>query len=150
VQEEDQPARIRQPQVQRRKGRAGDRYGDLVDVRQSESVRRRQRRRPEDQPLLMVVDPGQQQQIGQIGEISMREVGAFEAKNKLGTLLDWVENGEEVLITRRGKAVARLVPAEPGFDRAKARRAADGLLDARRGVTLGGLKIKDLVNEGRP
>ena len=80
----------------------------------------------------------------------MCEIGAFEAKNKLGTLLDWVENGEEVLITRRGKAVARLVPAEPGFDRAKARRAADGLLDARRGVTLGGLKIKDLVNEGRP
>ena len=80
----------------------------------------------------------------------MREIGAFEAKNKLGTLLDWVENGEEVLITRRGKAVARLVPAEPGFDRAKARRAADGLIEARRGVTLGGLKIKDLVNEGRP
>jgi prevent-host-death family protein len=80
----------------------------------------------------------------------MREIAAFEAKNKLGTLLDWVENGEEVLITRRGKAVARLVPAEPGFDRAKARRAADGILEARRGVTLGGLKIKDLVNEGRP
>ena len=80
----------------------------------------------------------------------MREVGAFEAKNKLGTLLDWVENGEEVLITRRGKAVARLVSAEPGFDRDKARRAADGILEARRGVTLGGLKIKDLVNEGRP
>jgi len=80
----------------------------------------------------------------------MREVGAFEAKNKLGTLLDWVEGGEEVLITRRGKAVARLVPPEPGFDRAKARRAADGIIEARRGVTLGGLKIKDLVNEGRP
>ena len=80
----------------------------------------------------------------------MREIGAFEAKNKLGTLLDWVENGEEVLITRRGKAVARLVPAEPGFDRAKARRAADGIIEARRGVTLGDLKIKDLINEGRP
>lgn len=79
----------------------------------------------------------------------MYEVGAFEAKNKLGTLLDWVEAGEEVLITRRGKAVARLVPAEPGFDRAKARRAADGLLEARRGITLGGLKIKDLVGQGR-
>ena len=79
----------------------------------------------------------------------MREIGAFEAKNKLGTLLDWVEHGEEVLITRRGKAVARLVPAEPGFDRAKARRAADGIIEARRGVTLGGLKIKDLVDEGR-
>lgn len=80
----------------------------------------------------------------------MREIGAFEAKSKLGTLLDWVERGEEVLITRRGKAVARLVPADAGFDRAKARRAVEGILEARRGVTLGSLKIKDLVNEGRP
>jgi prevent-host-death family protein len=80
----------------------------------------------------------------------MREVGAFEAKNKLGTLLDWVANGEEVLITRHGKAVARLVPAMPSFDRDKARQAARNLLEASRGVTLGDLKIKDLVNEGRP
>jgi prevent-host-death family protein len=81
----------------------------------------------------------------------MREVGAFEAKNKLGTLLDWVANGEEVLITRHGKAVARLVPATPTFDRAKARQAARGLLEASRGATLGDrIKIKDLVNEGRP
>lgn len=57
----------------------------------------------------------------------MREVGAFEAKNKLGTLLDWVEAGEEVLITRRGKPVARLVSAEPGFDREKAKRAVEGI-----------------------
>lgn len=81
----------------------------------------------------------------------MRQVGAFEAKNKLGTLLDWVASGEEVLITRHGKAVARLVPVTPTFDRAKARQAARGLLEASRGVTLGGrLKLKDLVNEGRP
>lgn len=40
----------------------------------------------------------------------MKEVGAFEAKSRLGRLLDWVEAGEEVTITRRGKAVARLVP----------------------------------------
>ena len=33
----------------------------------------------------------------------MREVGAFEAKNKLGQLLDLVEQGEEVIITRHGK-----------------------------------------------
>ncbi len=80
----------------------------------------------------------------------MREVGAFEAKNKLGALLDWVAAGEEVLITRHGRAVARLVPATPTFDRAKARQAARGLLEASRGVKLGGrIKIKDLVNEGR-
>jgi prevent-host-death family protein len=53
----------------------------------------------------------------------MREVGAFEAKNKLGTLLDWVENGEEVIITRHGKAVARLIPNQVAPDRAKAMAA---------------------------
>jgi prevent-host-death family protein len=80
----------------------------------------------------------------------MHEVGAFEAKNKLDALLDWVANGEEVLITRHGKAVARLVPATPSFNRDKARQAAHNLLEASRGIKLGGLKIKDLVNEGRP
>jgi prevent-host-death family protein len=81
----------------------------------------------------------------------MREVGAFEAKNKLGTLLDWVASGEEVLITRHGKAIARLVPATPTFDKAKARMAARGLLEASRGIKVGGrIKIKDLINEGRP
>ena len=79
----------------------------------------------------------------------MREIGAFEAKNKFGALLDWVENGEEVLITRHGKAVARLVPAESCFNQAKARQAARGLLEASQGITLGGIKIKDLINEGR-
>ena len=80
----------------------------------------------------------------------MREIGAFEAKNKLGTLLDWVAKGEEVLITRRGKPVARLVPAASSFDRDKARQAVANILARGKGVTLGGLKIKDLVNEGRP
>ena len=80
----------------------------------------------------------------------MREVGAFEAKNRLGTLLDWVENGEEVMITRRGRAVARLVPAAPGVDRAKAMQAAANIRARSVGVTLDGLRIKDLVNEGRP
>ena len=41
---------------------------------------------------------------------SIREVGAFQAKNTLGTLLDRVEQGEEIVITRHGKPVARLVP----------------------------------------
>jgi prevent-host-death family protein len=79
----------------------------------------------------------------------MRQVGAFEAKNTFGTLLDWVENGEEVVITRRGKAIARLVPNVPGVDRAAATRAAANIIARRAGVTLGGLKTKDLVEEGR-
>jgi prevent-host-death family protein len=81
-------------------------------------------------------------------ESVMHEVGAFEAKNKLSTLLDGVEHGEEVVITRHGKAVARLVPAAPSFDQARARQAAANIRSRRAGATLNGLKIKDLVNEG--
>ncbi len=79
----------------------------------------------------------------------MREVGAFQAKNQLGALLDEVEHGEEIVITRHGKPVARLVPMEPGFDRAKAQRAAAGLLNLSESLTLGGLPVKELTAEGR-
>jgi len=53
----------------------------------------------------------------------MLEIGAFEAKNKLGTLLDRVEHGEEILITRHGKPVARLVPTASRIDKQQARAA---------------------------
>lgn len=79
----------------------------------------------------------------------MHEIGAFEAKNRLGSLLDLVEQGEEVTITRHGKPVARLVSAKPGFDRQAAIAAAARIRAMRKGVTLGGLKIKDLIEEGR-
>jgi prevent-host-death family protein len=46
----------------------------------------------------------------------MYEVGAFEAKNTLGALLDRVQNGDEVVITRHGKRVARLTPYSGGAD----------------------------------
>jgi prevent-host-death family protein len=49
----------------------------------------------------------------------MLEIGAFEAKNKLGALLDRVENGEEIIITRHGKAVAKLVPTSGRIDKAQ-------------------------------
>jgi prevent-host-death family protein len=59
----------------------------------------------------------------------MKQVGAFEAKNRLGRLLDLVEGGEEIAITRHGKQVARLVPSEPAFDRHQARAAVQRLRD---------------------
>lgn len=80
----------------------------------------------------------------------MHEIEVLEAKNKLATLLGWVESGEEVLITRHGKPVARLVPAGSGFDRTQARKAAQGIIEASQGTALDGLKLKDLINEGRP
>jgi prevent-host-death family protein len=55
----------------------------------------------------------------------MNEFGAFDAKNKFSALLDRVENGEEIVITRHGRVVARLVPDSGGIDRAQARAAAE-------------------------
>ena len=40
----------------------------------------------------------------------MREVDASEAKAKLSSLLDEVERGETILIRRRGRPIARVVP----------------------------------------
>jgi prevent-host-death family protein len=51
-------------------------------------------------------------------------ISAAEAKDSLGGLLDRVERGEEIAINRRGKPVARLVPASHTVDRTKAREAA--------------------------
>ena len=55
----------------------------------------------------------------------MQEIGAFEAKNTLGSLLDRVEQGEEIVITRHGKPVARLVASAGHIDHARAEAAAE-------------------------
>jgi prevent-host-death family protein len=55
----------------------------------------------------------------------MQEIGAFEAKNTFGALLDRVQEGEEIAITRHGKVVAKLVPGHGGVDRELARTAGE-------------------------
>lgn len=81
----------------------------------------------------------------------MREVGAFEAKNTLGSLLDLVQGGEEVVITRHGKPVARLVKEVASADRRdRARRAGEAIRRLSEGVRLDGVSLKSLVDEGRP
>lgn len=79
----------------------------------------------------------------------MKEVAAFEAKTRFGHLLDLVETGEEIVITRRGKVVARMVPPAAEVDRARGEAAAARIRAMRKGVTLGGLAIRDLIDEGR-
>ncbi len=80
----------------------------------------------------------------------MREIGAFEAKNTLGSLLDLVQQGEEVVITRHGKPVARLVRETKRADALeRGQRAVERLTQLSKGVTLGGLSIRELIDEGR-
>ena len=67
----------------------------------------------------------------------MQEIGAFEAKNKLAALLDRVERGEELVITRHGKAVARLVPNVGGIDQSQARAAVERIRARARNLKAG-------------
>lgn len=83
----------------------------------------------------------------------MRTIGAFEARNRLGRLLDEVEHGEEVVSTRRGKEVARLVPARAGRSRAEARAALQRIRARAEHRKLGRFdwaEWKSYRDEGRP
>jgi len=77
----------------------------------------------------------------------MIEVGAFEAKTKLSSLLEKVSQGEEVLITRRGKAVARLVSAVQA-ERSQFGATVKQLLALRKKVKFGKLDWKTLRDDG--
>lgn len=78
----------------------------------------------------------------------MLKVGSFEAKTHLSSLLAKVARGEEVLITKRGKPMARLVPAGRA-DRADVAEAVRELRALDDGLRLGGLDWKELRDEGR-
>jgi prevent-host-death family protein len=86
-------------------------------------------------------------------------VGAYEAKTHLSALLDRVERGETVTITRKGRPVARLVPAvEPALaptPPAEASRLVERFRALREELRAGGVRpftpeeIVDLVRSGR-
>lgn len=82
----------------------------------------------------------------------MATVGAFEAKTKLSELLDLVERGEEVVITRRGAPVARLVPVRAADAPARIRALIDGIKATRAASGLSRTTIDEIIEwrkEGR-
>lgn len=79
----------------------------------------------------------------------MSTVGAFEAKNKLSQLLDRVQGGERITITRNGLPVAELVPLRSESTRADVRKAIGELLRFRESHPLDGVTVRELIDEGR-
>lgn len=82
----------------------------------------------------------------------MITVGSFEAKTKLAELLDKVEAGESVTITRRGKAVARLVAVKSDDEQARLKALVEEIKRTRVGRDRGarpGTTIPDLIKAGR-
>jgi prevent-host-death family protein len=78
----------------------------------------------------------------------MSHIGAFEAKTHLSELLDRVEAGEELVITRHGRPVAKLVPMSDAREQ-RAAIAVKRLRELRRGATLGGIDWRELRDTGR-
>jgi prevent-host-death family protein len=84
----------------------------------------------------------------------MKHVGMFEAKTNLSALVEEVEKGGQVIITRHGKPVARLVRAEPELTEeeiAKRGEAIEGLRKLSREINIRATpeEIKAWINEGR-
>ncbi len=83
-------------------------------------------------------------------------LGVFDARTRFSELIDRAERGEEIVVTRRGRPVARIVPASGGVRSPEAvaeilevaRRLREGM--AARGVKTTQAEIRAWRNEGRP
>ena len=77
------------------------------------------------------------------------KIGALEAKTKFSALLDRVEKGEEIVITRKGLAVAKLVRFEREPTVAERRAAIERISRLADKHTLRGISWKELRDAGR-
>lgn len=76
-------------------------------------------------------------------EQEVSEIGAYEAKTHLPRLLDAVEAGATITITRNGRAVARLTPIQD------AKAAAERILSLRADISKGKLSMRALIEQRR-
>jgi prevent-host-death family protein len=81
-------------------------------------------------------------------------ITAFEAKTRLGQLLDRVQTGEELLITRHGRPVAKLVPVRQHKSADSLQRAIAAFGEIReslekKGVRISRKEIREWISEGR-
>ena len=78
----------------------------------------------------------------------MPDVGAFEAKTHLPRLLKRVQKGERFVITKHGHPVAELIPFRKR-DPDRIRGAIDNLKSFQKTHSLGGLSVREMIEEGR-
>lgn len=80
----------------------------------------------------------------------MKSVGAFQAKTQLSQLLDEVEKGVPVTITRHGKPVAVLSPVKTGQPAKTGKEWLAEVKRLRKGINLeGAVTVRQLIDEGR-
>ncbi len=77
-------------------------------------------------------------------------IGSYDAKTRFSELIERVAGGEEFTITRHGSPVAKLIPVRKQTTIEERREAIERMIKLSERLTLGGLKVKELMNEGRP
>lgn len=78
----------------------------------------------------------------------MATVGACQARAQLAGLLERAAKGEEIVITRHGTPVAKLVPVSAD-NRERRRAAIQRLEEFSKGQTLGDRTVRELRDDGR-
>jgi prevent-host-death family protein len=81
------------------------------------------------------------------GRLEMRSVSAREANQQFSRILEAAENGETVVITKRGKPVAKLVRFEDSEVEAERRRQIDEMLAHLRKGALRGGRVVDWARD---
>ena len=74
---------------------------------------------------------------------------AFDAQAHFAELLEKVASGEEITITEDGQPVARIVPVARTHTQEERRDAIRRIQERQQRLSLGDLKIRDLIEEGR-
>lgn len=77
------------------------------------------------------------------------EIGAFEAKNRLSQLISQAEKGQHIYITRRGKRVALLAPADYCATEKKDKQLLEAFRQLRHTAKSGKESLKELIEQGR-
>lgn len=78
----------------------------------------------------------------------MKTVAIYEMKANLSHLLDQVEAGEEITVTRRGVPIARLIPDHPPV-KPDVAALIERIKSSRHKSTLDGLNLDEMIEEGR-
>ena len=78
----------------------------------------------------------------------MEKIGIYDARARLSELVERVEAGEEVVLTRRGRAVVRLVAATAS-ERKPQIAAVERIKALRKALDIRGVDIGALIREGR-
>ena len=84
----------------------------------------------------------------------MTTIGIVEAKNRLSELVERAARGEEIIITRRGEPVARLLPLQAPDAQGAARALAQRIRRSRQGCVStresgGRGTLRSMIEEGR-